>query len=68
MRNNYCRSSKIQKLTKSFKNLTMVDDEILNDLYGKLNDIINTSLTWVKRCLILRVVVRQIFRSFPDRF
>lgn len=46
----------------------MVDDEILNDLYGKLNDIINTSLTWVKRCLILRVVVRQIFRSFPDRF
>lgn len=30
--------SKLQKLTKYFKNLTMNDDETFEDFYGKLNE------------------------------
>lgn len=37
------KMSKIQKLIKDFKNLTMKDDEFFNDFYGKLNNIVNTS-------------------------
>lgn len=58
--------SKLQKLTKNFDNLTMDDDETLDDLYDKLNDIINTSFNLGENMLILKLLGRFLYLCMID--
>lgn len=48
---------KIQKLIKNFENLSIYDDEIFDNFYNKLNDIMNTFfLIWKRKGLTLNLL------------
>lgn len=61
---NVIKVSKFQKLTKQYENLTVDEDKIIKDFYGKFNGIFNTCFNLEKMPIF--VVVRKILGKFLD--
>ncbi|XP_038685757.1 uncharacterized protein LOC119985537 [Tripterygium wilfordii] len=64
---NTVKRSKLQQLTAMFENLRMEKNEVFDDFYAKLSDIVNTSYT-LGEPIESSKVVRKILRSLPERF
>ena len=52
------KTVKLQRLTSSFKEMRMKEDETFDEFYAKLKDIVNFSSK----------IVKKIFKSLPERF
>ena len=50
-RTNAVKDSKLQRLTTSFKEIKMEDDESFNEFYTKLKDIVNSAFNFGKLIL-----------------
>jgi hypothetical protein len=53
-------------LTSKFKEIKMKDDETFDELYGQLNDIVNSNFNLGEKIHDNRIV-RKILGSFPKR-
>ena len=61
------KDSKFQRLTISFEEIKMEEDESFDELYAKLNDIINSTFNLGETILETKVV-RKVLRSLSERF
>ena len=59
--------SKLQRLTTSFKEIKMQEDESFNEFYAKLKDIVNLAFN-LGETIHEPKIVRNVFRSLPERF
>ena len=61
------KNSKFQRLTISFKEIRIDDDESFNEFYAKLKDMVNSTFNLGEQIPELKIV-RKIFKSLPERF
>ena len=61
------KDSKLQRLTTSFEEIKMEEDESFDEFYAKLMDIVNSTFNLWKTILEPRIV-RNVLRSLPERF
>ena len=61
------RIVKFQRLTSSFEEIRMEEDETFDELYAKLNDIVNSAFN-LGEFIAESKIVRKILNSFPERF
>ena len=61
------KNSKLQRLTISFKEIRMDDDESFNKFYAKLKDMVNSTFNLGEQIPEPKIV-RKIFKSLPERF
>ena len=61
------KDSKLQRLTTSFEEIKMEDDESFNEFYSKLNDIVNLAFN-LRETIPKSKIVRKVLRSLPERF
>ena len=61
------KDSKFQRLTISFEEIKMEEDESFDEFYTKLNDIINSTFN-LGETILKTKVVRKVLRSLPERF
>ena len=61
------KTVKIQRLTSSFEETRMEEDETFNEFYAKLKDIVNSAFN-LGECIAESKIVRKILRSLPERF
>ena len=59
--------SKFQRLTTSFEEIKMEEDESFDEFYAKLKDIVNSAFNLGETILKLKIV-RKVLRSLPERF
>ena len=59
--------SKLQRLTTSFEEIKMEEDESFDEFYTKLKDIVNSAFNLGKTILEPKVL-RKVPRSLPKRF
>ena len=59
--------SKLQRLTTSFKEIKMEDDESFDEFYTKLKDIVNLAFN-LGETILEPKIVRKVLRSLPERF
>ena len=59
--------SKLQRLTTSFEEIEMEEDESFDEFYEKLKDIVNSAFNLGKTILKPKVI-RKVLRSLPERF
>ena len=64
---NAIKDSKLQKLTTSFEEIKMENDESFNEFYATLKDIMNSAFNLGKTILKPKIV-RKVLRSLPERF
>ena len=50
--------NKLLQLTSKFESIRMSDDEFFNECYAKQNDIVNSTTTWVKFMINLKLLSR----------
>ena len=58
---------KLQRLTMSFEEIKMEEDELFNEFYAKLKDIVNSAFNFVETILEPKIV-RKVLRSLLERF
>ncbi|KAB1220224.1 hypothetical protein CJ030_MR3G017048 [Morella rubra] len=58
---------KLQMLTMKFEDIRMKEDEIFDEFYVKLNDIVNLSYN-LDQSIIENRIARKFMRSLPERF
>ena len=58
---------KLQRLTTSFKEIKMEDDESFDEFYAKLKDIVNSAFN-LGETIPEPKIVRKVLRSLPERF
>ena len=58
---------KLQRLTTSFEEIKMEEDESFNELYAKLKDIMNSAFN-LGETILEPKIVRNVLRSMPERF
>ena len=58
---------KLQKLTSTFEEIRMEEDETFDKFYAKLKDIVNSAFN-LGECIVESKIVRKIHRSLPERF
>ena len=58
---------KFQRLTSSFEEIRMEEDETFDEFYAKLKDIVNSTFN-PGECIAEFQIVRKILRSLPKRF
>ena len=58
---------KLQRLTISFKEIKMEEDESFDEFYSKLKDIVNSVFNFGKTIPEPKIV-RKVLRSLPERF
>ena len=58
---------KFQKLTSSFEEIRMEENETFDDFYAKLKDIVNSAFN-LGESIVESKIVRKILRSLPERF
>ena len=58
---------KLQKLTSSFEEIRMEEDETFDEFYAKLKDIVNFAFN-LGESIAESKIVRKILRSLPERF
>ena len=58
---------KLQRLTSSFEEIRMEEDETFDEFYAKLMDIMNSTFN-LGESIAESKIVRKILRSFLERF
>ena len=58
---------KLQRLTTSFEEIKMKEDELFNEFYAKLKDIVNLAFN-LGETIPESKIVRKVLRSLPERF
>ena len=61
------KDSKFQRLTTSFKEIKMEEDESFDEFYAKLNDIMNSVFN-LEETIPKPKIVRKVLKSLPERF
>ena len=61
------KDSKIQRLTTSFEEIKMEKDELFDEFYAKLKDIVNLAFN-LGETILEPKIVRKVLRSLPGRF
>ena len=61
------KDSKLQRLTTSFEEIKMEEDESFDEFYAKLKDIVNSAFN-LKETIPKPKLVRKVLRSLPKRF
>ena len=61
------KDSKLQRLTTSFEEIKMEEDESFDELYAKLKDIVNSAFN-LRETIPEPKIVRKVLRSLPERF
>ena len=61
------KDSKLQRLTISFEEIKMEEDESFNEFYAKLKDIVNSAFN-LRETILEPKIVRKVLRSLPKRF
>ena len=61
------KDSKFQRLTTSFEEIKMEEDESFDEFYVKLKDIANSAFN-LGETIPEPKIVRKVFRSLPERF
>ena len=61
------KDSELQRLTTSFKEIKMEDDEWFDEFYAKLKDIVNSAFN-LGETISEPKIVRKVLRSLPKRF
>ena len=61
------KDSKFQRLTMSFEEIKMEEDESFDEFYGKLKDIVNSAFN-LGKTIHEPKIVRKVLRSLPERF
>ena len=61
------KTMKLQRLTSSFEEIRMEEDETFDAFYAKLKDIVNSAFN-VGEFIAESKIVRKILRSLPERF
>ena len=58
---------KLQRLTTSFEEIKMEEDESFDEFYAKLKDIVNSAFN-LKETIPEPKIIRKVLRSLPERF
>ena len=61
------KDSKLQRLTSSFKEIKMEEDESFDEFYAKLKDIVNSAFN-LEETILEPKIVKKVLRSLPERF
>ena len=61
------KTMKLQRLTSSFEEIRMEEDETFDEFYAKLKDIVNFAFN-LGECIAESKIVRKILRSLTERF
>ena len=61
------KDSKLQRLTTSFEDIKMEEDESFNKFYAKFKDIVNSAFN-LGETIPEPKIVRKVFRSLPEKF
>ena len=61
------KDSKLQRLTTSFEEIKMEEDESFDKFYAKLKDIVNSTFN-LGETILEPKIVRKVLRSLPKRF
>ena len=61
------KNSKLQRLTTSFEEIKMEEDESFDEFYAKFKDIVNSEFN-LKETILKPKFVRKVLRSLPGRF
>ena len=61
------KDSKLQRLTTSFEEIKMEEDESFDEFYAKLKDIVNSAFN-LGETIPEPKIVRKVLRSLPKRF
>ena len=61
------KDSKLQRLTTSFEEIKMEEDESFDEFYAKLKDIVNSAFN-LGETIHEPKIVRKVLRSLPERF
>ena len=61
------KDSKLQRLTTSFEEIKMEEDESFNEFYAKLNDIVNSAFN-LRKTIPKSKIVRKVLISLFERF
>ena len=61
------KDSKLQRLTTSFEEIKMEEDESFDKFYAKLKDIVNSAFN-LGETILEPKIVRKVLRSLPERF
>ena len=61
------KDSKLQRLTTSFEEIKMEENESFDELYVKLKDIVNSTFN-LGETIPKPKIVRKVLRSLPERF
>ena len=61
------KDSKLQRLTTSFEEIKMKEDESFDEFYAKLKDIVNSAFN-LGETILEPKIVKKVFKSLPDRF
>ena len=61
------KDSKLQRLTTSFEEIKMEEDELFNEFYAKLKDILNSAFN-LGETISKPKIIRKVLRSLPERF
>ena len=61
------KTVKFQRLTSSFEEIRMEEDETFDEFYAKLKDIVNSTFN-LGESIAESKIVRKILRSLPERF
>ena len=61
------KDSKLQRLTTSFEEIKMEEDESFDEFYAKLKDIVNSVFN-LGKTIPESKIIRKVLRSLPERF
>ena len=61
------KTMKLKRITSSFEEIRMEEDETFDEFYAKLKDIVNSAFN-LGECIVEFKIVRKILRSLPERF
>ena len=61
------KDSKLQRLTTSFKEIKMEEDELFDEFYAKLKDIVNSAFN-LGETIPEPKIIRKVLRSLPKKF
>ena len=61
------KDSKLQRLTTSFEEIKMEEDESFDEFYAKLKDIVNSTFN-LGETILEPKIVKKVLRSLPERF
>ena len=61
------KTMKFQRLTSSFEEIKMEENETFDEFYARLKDIVNSAFN-LEESIVESKIVRKILKSLPERF